>query len=125
MISEETNMKIHEVGFERDKIKVTECISIPEEELAFLLKDTDSKNFEHVQTMDNGFSMGYLRTLYIVRKKGTDAHYRFMVITYEDDQTVTNAHRVFPVTKTFVRNDYTNVLDKEEDSEIIKGLPLH
>lgn len=115
-----------EIGWDKEKIVVTEVIELHESEATLLYNQKDSDNFEFVELNDNGFSMGYERTLVVARKKDTDAYYRFMAISYCDDElTFTKAQRVFLVTKTIIREDYTSVFEKEKHGDIIKTFPNH
>lgn len=113
---------LQELGMDNEKIKVSEMLAIPEEELQQLYEEKESKQFEFVDIKDDGYSNGYNRSLVIIRKKNTEAYYRFLAITYEGYVTFTKASRVFLKTTTYTRESYTNILEKEKDMKIIHQL---
>lgn len=115
-------LKLQDVGLNSEQVKVSEMISLPFDEMQSLYEEKETHDFEFVAFTDDGLSNGYNRSLIVIKRKGTEAYYRFLAISYEGYLTFTKASRVFPVTTTFTRESYTKILDKEKDAEIIRTL---
>ena len=109
----EGKMKKIEQSIDKDTVRVTEIVDLPEEEQKTLWNGEDSEHYKFIDIIDSGYSHGYDRALVVIRKHDKEEYYRFMVISYHGIQTFTQATRVYPEEITHTRVVYNSSIVKK------------